>query len=95
VFVILNFGNAVSLRNIEIFKYYNFFFSYFCNTHVVCSPWAQQAPEKTSLLVETNGHYCSDKQISLNNRDGDGEKAISGDISCSVSATKEGESNYC
>jgi hypothetical protein len=79
------------LHNIEIFKYYNLFFSYFCNTHVVCSPWAQQAPEKSSLLMEPNGHYTSDKQTSLNSRDGDGEKAISGDTSCSVSAKKEGE----
>jgi hypothetical protein len=83
------------LHNIEIFKYCNFFFSYFCNTHVVCSPWGPQAPEKTSsLLVDTNGHYSSDKQTSLISRD-DGEEAISGDISCSVSAKKEGESDYC
>jgi len=84
------------LHNIEIFKYYNFFFSYFCNTHVVCSPWGPQAPEKTSsLLLDTNGHYSSDKQTSLNSRDDDGEEAVSGDISCSLSAKKEGESDYC
>jgi hypothetical protein len=80
------------LNNIEIFKYCNLFFSYFCNTHVVCSPWGPQAPEKTSsLLVETNAHYSSDKQASLNSRDDDGEEAKSGDFSCSVSAKKEGE----
>jgi len=45
--------------------------------------------------VDTNGHYSSDKQTSLNNRDDDGEEAISGDINCSVSAKKEGESDYC
>jgi hypothetical protein len=98
VFINLYLGNiiAVSLHNIAILKNCDFFFSYFCNTHIVCSPWGPQAPNKTSsLFMETNGNYSSHKQTSLNSRDDDGDGAISGDFSYSVSAKKEGEPNYC
>ncbi|XP_021931134.1 protein aurora borealis isoform X2 [Zootermopsis nevadensis] len=63
---------------------------YFCNHHIVCSPWGPQVPPKTSsLFVEINDNSSADKQTSLNRSEGDGEEDISGNFSCNVSTKKE------
>jgi hypothetical protein len=75
-----------------IFRYY-FLFSYFCNAHIVSSPWGPQLANKTSaLFVETSGSYTSRKETSLDNSD-HGQEGIFGDHSY-MSANKEGWCNH-
>lgn len=79
-------------HNIIVLRYY-FLFSYFCNAHIVSSPWGPQVPNNTStLFVETSDSYSSHKETSLDNTN-DGKEALFGDLSY-MSANKEGWCNH-